>query len=657
MTKPLDYDVFISYAEKEKIAASSICEGLEREGLRCWIAPRDMLRGADWSATLLDAILRSRVLVLLLSTAANESTFVHRELERAVSKKKPVLAVRLEEVQPDEKLEFFIASTQWFDAFPPPLDKHLPELVGAAKRLIAKQQTKMANSVDHPSRSNPIVPSANRPINVINAKGLRVALLYKRHAQPDEKLLNLLESHLTTAGHSVFIDRHMTVGVEWAKQIEQKIRDADAVVVLLSPTSVNSEMLAYEVEIAHQTAQENAGKPRLFPVRINFEGPLPQELAGKLNILHYFLWHSSEDDARLVNELSQALIHPLQVLPTPIGNLERVGGAVPLDSKFYIERSTDTEFQTAINRRDMIVLVNGARQMGKTSLLARGMETARKNGVGVVLTDLQKLTTAQFQNLDSFFQAIGELLADQLELEVLPQDTWRSQRSPNVNFERYVRKEILANLPGQLLWVMDEMDRLFNYGFCSDVFALFRTWFNECALDASKPWSRLTLSIAYATEAHLFISDPNQSPFNVGTKLTLNNFTRDQVADLNRRYGSPLQEGAELRRFCELVGGQPYLVRRSLHELVSRSMSMDEFAAQADHNDGPLSDHLRRILVLLVRDSRLCEVMRGILRGQPCPDYDSFYRLRSAGILSGESRDTARPRCGIYTTYLKRHLS
>ena len=46
------------------------------------------------------------------------------------------------------------------------------------------------------------------------AKALRVALLYKRGAQPDARLLNLLESHLTAAGHSVFIDRHMTVGVE-----------------------------------------------------------------------------------------------------------------------------------------------------------------------------------------------------------------------------------------------------------------------------------------------------------------------------------------------------------------------------------------------------------------------------------------------------------
>ena len=52
--------------------------------------------------------------------------------------------------------------------------------------------------------------------------------------------------------------------------------------------------------------------------------------------------------------------------------LEPVGGAVPLDSEFYIERGADAEFHEAIARGDSIVLVKGARQVGKTSLLARG---------------------------------------------------------------------------------------------------------------------------------------------------------------------------------------------------------------------------------------------------------------------------------------------
>lgn len=338
MHKPLDYDVFISHAAEENSAAAlAMCEALEREGLRCWIAPRNMPGGATLGAELLDAILCSRMLVLLLSTAANESVYVHREVERAVSNRKPVLAIRLEDVSPAKNLEFFVASTHLIAAFSPPFSSHLPELVNAVKQLI-----------EQPAEATDQAALPDRPSGANVAKALRVALLYKRRAQPDEKLLNLLESHLMAAGHSVFIDRHMNIGVEWARQIEQEIRGADAVVVLLSPASVNSEMLAYEVEIAHQAAQENAGKPRLFPVRINFEGALPPDLAGKLNPLHYFLWRNPEDDARLIKELLHALTHPPRVPPTPIGNLERVGGAVPLDSRFYVERPTDAEFQTAI---------------------------------------------------------------------------------------------------------------------------------------------------------------------------------------------------------------------------------------------------------------------------------------------------------------------
>ena len=64
-----------------------------------------------------------------------------------------------------------------------------------------------------------------------------------------------------------------------------------------------------------------------------------------------------------------------------------VGGAVALDSKFYIERRTDAEFLLAIKRQDSLVLVKGARQVGKTSLLARGLQQARLAGARVVVAD------------------------------------------------------------------------------------------------------------------------------------------------------------------------------------------------------------------------------------------------------------------------------
>ena len=67
--------------------------------------------------------------------------------------------------------------------------------------------------------------------------------------------------------------------------------------------------------------------------------------------------------------------------------------------------------------------------------------------------------------------------------------------------------------------------------------------------------------MAYATESHRFITDLNQSPFNVGTRLVLEDFSLEQVAELNQRYGSPLRVQTGLAGFFKLVGGHPYLVR------------------------------------------------------------------------------------------------
>ena len=206
------------------------------------------------------------------------------------------------------------------------------------------------------------------------------------------------------------------------------------------------------------------------------------------------------------------------------------------------------------------------------------------------------------------------------------------------------------------MWALDEVDRIFHCDFASEVFGLFRSWHNDRALDPEGPWCRLTLAMAYAMEAHLFITDIHQSPFNVGTQLTLEDFTLEQVADLNERYGTPLQGEAELLRYAHLVGGQPYLVRRGLHDMVAHDVSFPALERQADRDEGIFGDHLRRMLVLLVRDPDLCEAVRGVLRGQPCPTAESFYRLRTAGVVIGPSAQEARPRCQLYAAYLERHL-
>lgn len=331
-------------------------------------------------------------------------------------------------------------------------------------------------------------------------------------------------------------------------------------------------------------------------------------------------------------------------------------GAVSLDSKFYLARPADSVYEAAVARRDSIVLVRGARQVGKTSLLARGLKQARGAGTRVVLTDLQKLNASDLATAGSLFMTLGDWIAERLDLDASPYDSWDSRRGASANFERFLRREVLAKLDAPLVWGLDEVDRLFTCDFSSEVFGLFRSWHNERALDPSGPWSQLTLAIAYATEAHLFITDINQSPFNVGTRISLDDFTLDQVTELNRRYGSPLKNEHEVTRFTNLVGGQPYLVHRSLYELSEQGLDLGDFIERAAGDDGVFGDHLRRIVVLLAQDKELAAALRGMMNGSTGLTMEQFYRLRSAGILAGESASECRLRCVLYEQYLEKRF-
>jgi len=251
---------------------------------------------------------------------------------------------------------------------------------------------------------------------------------------------------------------------------------------------------------------------------------------------------------------------------------------------------------------------------------------------------------------------LAESMANDLDLDVNPAANWNPSSGPNINFQRFLRRQVLDTSTRHLVWGLDEVDRLFTCPFGTEVFGLFRSWHNARCLDPTGPWSRLTLAIAYATEAHLFITDINQSPFNVGTRLSLEDFTLEQVAELNQRHGSPLASEDELRRFTAVVGGHPYLVRRSLYEMTTRHLALDELEAAPGRDDGPFADHLRRILVLLGNDPPLAAILRGVIDGRPCPTAEGFYRLRSAGLVLGSSAAQARPRCQLYAGYLQRHL-
>jgi hypothetical protein len=134
------HDVFISYSKKDKTVADAACSHLEAAGIRCWIAPRDVLPGMGWGAAIVDSIQAARVMVLVFSAEANKSPQILREVERAVNAGTVVVPFRIEDVLPSGDLEYFISAHHWLDAMTPPLKKHLGRLTQTVERLLAEKK-------------------------------------------------------------------------------------------------------------------------------------------------------------------------------------------------------------------------------------------------------------------------------------------------------------------------------------------------------------------------------------------------------------------------------------------------------------------------------------------------------------------------------------
>lgn len=130
-------DVFISYSSHNKDVADAVCATLEAGGLRCWIAPRDIAAGDDWGQAIIDAIGVCRAFVLVFSSHANQSEQVKREVSFAVSQARPILPLRIEDVQPSGAMLYYLGTVHWMDAMPGPAENHLSRLaatVGGALR-------------------------------------------------------------------------------------------------------------------------------------------------------------------------------------------------------------------------------------------------------------------------------------------------------------------------------------------------------------------------------------------------------------------------------------------------------------------------------------------------------------------------------------------
>ena len=180
--------VFVSHASRDAVLAAALVEALETGGVPCWIAPRDVIPGEEYPVALAAAIDECEVFLILFSEAADKSTQVSTEIERAASHSKPILLVRIDETDPglNQRTGFFLTRHHWFDATQGSFENHLQGVTSAARQAVERHRRVQADqAIDEgplglPAQAlEPAKPvSRNRSIGIeIGATKIRACVL------------------------------------------------------------------------------------------------------------------------------------------------------------------------------------------------------------------------------------------------------------------------------------------------------------------------------------------------------------------------------------------------------------------------------------------------------------------------------------------------
>jgi len=112
-----DFFLFVSHVTEDRAAASQVVEELERRGVRCWIAPRNVRPGMAFDDDIADAIESCRAMLLIFSSQCNESDYIRREITVAGNANKRIIPFRIEDAEPKRGLAVRLANLHWIDAF------------------------------------------------------------------------------------------------------------------------------------------------------------------------------------------------------------------------------------------------------------------------------------------------------------------------------------------------------------------------------------------------------------------------------------------------------------------------------------------------------------------------------------------------------------
>ena len=157
--------MFVCHASEDAAVARRLVEVLEAAGVPCWIAPRDISPGSEYTQAILDGLAAAPALLLVFSRAANLSPHVRRELEVAVATDTRLFPLRLEDVEPSASLRYFIGTWQWLDTVGTDRATWEPALVAGVRRLLGGDGSapEPPEPPEQPTSAEPAQQPSRRP--------------------------------------------------------------------------------------------------------------------------------------------------------------------------------------------------------------------------------------------------------------------------------------------------------------------------------------------------------------------------------------------------------------------------------------------------------------------------------------------------------------